>query len=346
MTRLKFVSIIILCSVVAASLMIGPKLCFCAQQAVKEDRGFSISDKVVIAYYYIWFTKGWFNRTEGNAGAAMDDINPIVGSYDSWDSHVIEEHVKMAKRTRIDAFAVSWWFDDSRKGMNDRLAMVFEKARKYGLKIAINLETDKRKKDKITQALEYYLEKYSNDPAVLKVDGIPVVMIWGVSKFSNRRWSNIFKQLQEEGLNAFYIPSWSTDPKYLGPFRALEIYSLVDIKDDELAGYFKKQRKEVDVYNRDNPDTPAQWHATIMPGYDETKIPGRKEGPCGAGWKDRDSGRYYRRTFEAAMASNPDWIRISTFNELAEHSHIEPMEEFGYLYIDMTAEFVEKFKKQ
>ena len=74
----------------------------------------------------------------------------------------------------------------------------------------------------------------------------------------------------------------------------------------------------------------------------------------GAGWKDRGkfgatypddpAGAYYRGTFEAAMQSNPDWLHISTFNELAEFSHIEATFEHGYTYIDLTAEFVKKFK--
>ena len=49
-------------------------------------------------------------------------------------------------------------------------------------------------------------------------------------------------------------------------------------------------------------------------------------------------------TFKAAMSSNPDWLHISTFNELYEFSHIEATFEHGYTYIDLTAEFVREFK--
>jgi hypothetical protein len=74
----------------------------------------------------------------------------------------------------------------------------------------------------------------------------------------------------------------------------------------------------------------------------------------GGGWKDRTmfgvsypdnpEGSYYRGTFEAAMASNPNGLYISTLNELAEFSHIEATFEHGYTYIDLTAEFVKRFK--
>ena len=54
----------------------------------------------------------------------------------------------------------------------------------------------------------------------------------------------------------------------------------------------------------------------------------------------------YRGTFEAAVSSNPDWLHISTFNELVEFSNIEATFEHGYKYIDLTAELVRKPKYQ
>ena len=57
-------------------------------------------------------------------------------------------------------------------------------------------------------------------------------------------------------------------------------------------------------------------------------------------------GAYYRGTFEAAMSSNPDWLHVSTFNELYEWSHIEATVEFGYSYIDLTAQFAAELKSQ
>ena len=172
--------------------------------------------------------------------------------------------------------------------------------------------------------------------------------------------------MEKAGIKAFPIMSGSYQngrgKEYLGPFRSLEEYTLVDIEDCQLANFMKTMRGHIDDYNRTKGfknGKPAQHHATISPGYDETKNPGRKTkngGFKGAGWKDRTKfgvnypddpdGAYYRGTFKAAMGSNPDWLHISTFNELAEFSHIEATFEHGYKYIDMTAEFVRKFKGQ
>ena len=44
--------------------------------------------------------------------------------------------------------------------------------------------------------------------------------------------------------------------------------------------------------------------------------------------------------------SSSDKVVINTsFNELAEHTHIEPTREFGWFYIDRTAKFVDEFKR-
>jgi beta-lactamase class D len=51
-------------------------------------------------------------------------------------------------------------------------------------------------------------------------------------------------------------------------------------------------------------------------------------------------------SFDAALASEPNWLHITSFNELAEHTYIEPTKELGWSYIDMTARFVDEFKKK
>ncbi len=77
----------------------------------------------------------------------------------------------------------------------------------------------------------------------------------------------------------------------------------------------------------------------VQPGYDERLIPGRQ-----GLFKEREGGAYYRATFEAALQSEPDWIFITSWNEWWEHTHIEPGERYGDLYLQITHEYVEKWK--
>jgi len=261
---------------------------------------------------------------------------------------------------------VSWWYDTKENGPNHILDIVFEKAVAHNLKITIDYEHGRAPLETVDHDLFYFLDRYKDHPAMLKVEGCPVVMIWTAWGHTPAEWHGVFDRLEKAGIKAFPIMSGSYQngkgKDYLGPFRSLEEYTLVDIEDCQLADFMKTMRGHIDDYNRTKAlenGKPAQHHATISPGYDETMNPGRKTssgGFKGAGWKDRTKfgvnypddpdGAYYRGTFEAAMNSNPDWLHISTFNELAEFSHIEATFEHGYEYIDLTAEFVRKFKGQ
>ncbi len=337
-------------------------------RAADSSQSFAFTDKVVLAYYYIWFSEDdWLKTTaEGGRKDLLEGLHPLVGAYNSWDPTIIEKHMQQMNRALIDALAVSWWYDTKTKGMNATLDTIFEKAVAHNLKITIDYEHGGSPLETIDHDLSYFLNRYQDHPAMLKVEGCPVVMIWTAWGHTPAEWQGVFDRLEKAGIKAFPIMSGSygngQGKVYLGPFRALEEYTLVDVEDCQLADFMKTMRKHIDDYNKTQGlqnDKPAQHHATISPGYDETKNASRKTkngGANGAGWKDRTKfgvhypddpeGAYYRGTFEAAMKSNPDWLHISTFNELAEFSHIEATFEHGYTYLDLTAEFVRQFKSQ
>ncbi|MBZ0254971.1 hypothetical protein K8I31_02850 [bacterium] len=336
--------------------------------AFDETNGYAFSDKVVLAYYYIWYQQVYWLKpsNEGGRKEGLEGLHPLVGAYNSWDPSIIEKHMQQMNRALIDALAVSWWYDEKPDGPNQILDTVFDKAADHHLKITIDYEHGRFALDEVYHDLYYFLERYKNHPAMLKVEGRPVVMVWTAWGHTPDEWRELFKKLEQNGIAAFPIISGSYQggegQNYLDPFRSLEEYTLVDIEDSQLADFMKTMRSRVDAYNKTQGGKnglPAQHHATISPGYDETRNPGRKTkngGFKGAGWKDRTKfgvnypddpeGAYYRGTFEAAMASNPDWLHISTFNELYEFSHIEATFEHGYTYIDLTAEFVREFKSR
>jgi hypothetical protein len=332
-------------------------------------RGYAFDDKVVLAYYYMWYTEERWIGAHGEGGRReLEGLHSLVGAYNSWNPSIIERHMQQLKRAKIDCIACSWWWEEGERGMNAKLDTVFAKARDHGIVVTIDFEHGGAPLDQVYRDLRYFLSRYRDHPALLKVEGDAVVMVWTSWAHTPREWEEIWGRLEAEGLRSFPIISGGFDTSlkaeftttYLGPFRSLEQYTLVDVEDCQLARYMQRMRRAIDDYNqRSGFETgrPAQHHATISPGYDETRNPSRKfsaGGVLGAGWKDRGKfgvhypddtvGAYYRGTFEAAMSSNPDWLHVSTFNELYEWSHIEATVEFGYRYLDLTAEFVEAFK--
>ena len=97
---------------------------------------------------------------------------------------------------------------------------------------------------------------------------------------------------------------------------------------------------KVRAYNGAN-GTTKRWVATAMPGYDDTHIPGR--GKTFA--VDRAGGAYYQQTFKGAIASSPDWVMVTSFNEWLEGHQIEPSVSYGTLFLDLTRTLGDAFRK-
>jgi hypothetical protein len=77
----------------------------------------------------------------------------------------------------------------------------------------------------------------------------------------------------------------------------------------------------------------------VLPGYDDTRVPGRK----GTYIVPRNNGATYRSSWSGALASNPDWITITSFNEWFEGSMIEPSVQYGNLYLNITQQFAKQW---
>ena len=291
-------------------------------------------DKIALAYYYIWFTPIWFEGKDPSAGASMLDIHPQIGSYDSSDPEVIWAHVKMAKQAHLDAFAVSWWKDNR---PNEILARVIEIAGKNDLKITVDIEGLHRSMEDIYQMLHYYLSQYSNDERILRINNKPILLIWGTWQYPPEQWRKTFDKLKENGYEGVYLPSEQMNKNYLSALDGLDVYGTIN---RDLAKLYKTGALACRTFGLLEKDaSPKIWSATICPGYDERLIPNRR-----GNFQSRCNGDYYRSTFEAAIDSDPDMLHINSFNELAEHSHIEPMMEDGDFYLKLTAELVDEFK--
>lgn len=78
---------------------------------------------------------------------------------------------------------------------------------------------------------------------------------------------------------------------------------------------------------------------TVIPGYDDTKL--NRPGPRPT--TGRHSGETYRVLWQEAIAAQPDWILITSWNEWHEGSEIEPSKENGDRELIATGEFARRF---
>jgi glycoprotein endo-alpha-1,2-mannosidase len=311
----------------------------------------SVSRKV-LAFYYPWYgtadgpggagrTEHWGRIDEVNKDIRASTHYPIIGAYDSHDSKVIDQHCTWAKQAGIDTLIVSWW---GHNHYTDRaMDKILDGCRRHGLTACIYYETVPRPQTAESAANDIIkvLDKYGQHPAHLKVNGKPVVFIYG-------------RTLQELGLTDWLKAIKLVNEKYKEGFTAIG---------DQFSYGAARVFDGVHTYNTagslrgQKPDAARKWAAetykswvqladeagkistiTVIPGYDDTKI--RTPGLA----VERYKTRLYRAQWEEAIKADPHWILITSFNEWHEGSEIEPSLEYKHEYLELTGKYAKQFK--
>jgi hypothetical protein len=76
-----------------------------------------------------------------------------------------------------------------------------------------------------------------------------------------------------------------------------------------------------------------------MPGYNDVGVR-----PNSGFARGRDGGGYYAQSWQAALASSPNWVVITSFNEWPEGTYIEPSVAYGDAYLGLTAQYAAQFR--
>ena len=287
--------------------------------------------KQVLAFYYPWYGTNDWNKP------LLKDDHPLA-RYSSDDPAIIAKHIVMAQSAGIDGFVSSWWGPDSYSDKN--LRTLLDLAQKKNFAVTMYFETltghGPRDADEIEKWLAFAIERYRGHPAWLNVDGKPVIVLWAAHDVALTTWRDMFARLHARGLDAFYVGE-GLCPANLTVWDGIHSYAVFN--DPDLANNERIAERSARLTASLTGATKL-WCATVQPGYDDTRIPGRS-----GAVQPRDGGAFYRKTWDAALASDPDWIFITTWNEWWEHTEIEPGEKFGDAYLKITRECAAQWKK-
>lgn len=288
---------------------------------------------LVWAFYYPWYYKEQWATSD----VLID--NPLVGAHDSSDLRVIETHINQAKSVGIDGFIVSWWGEGHYTDEN--LKVILDVAQEYDFKISVYLESlqgngEPRSEKELERMVLSFFRKYGDDTRVYRIDGNPVIFVWAVKSHPPSVWESVITDVEGKGYSGIYLAE-TGNPHYLDVFNGLHRYGTVGI--DDLSLLYERLSLVCRTYGYLHGKEQYIWAATACPGYDDRNIPGRT-----GLYQSRENGAYYRDTFEAALASSPDWILITSFNEWWENTHIEPSVNYGATYLEMTSDFSSEFK--
>jgi len=319
-----------------------------SRQAIQYEK----VPRKVLAFYYTWYGRPenhghwihWDNVKPEEHYIASATHYPAKGAYDSYDPEIIDYHINLAKSNGIDGFICTWWgqntYDDK------AFRKVLDIAGKKGFEITVYWENapekGKKKIDRAVNDLLYVLNNYGSHPAFMKVDGKPVIFVFGrvMGQVSVNEWSQIITNAQEKYGKDFILIADGYQNGYASIFDGIHIYNICGWVQGKSPDNLKKLSQEF----FDNAVRMARKQEkisciTVIPGYDDTKV--RKPGVKA----DRMDGQTYKILWESAISADSDWVLITSFNEWHEGSEIEPSWEDGDKYIKITGEYTKQFKK-
>jgi hypothetical protein len=308
----------------------------------------------IVAVYFPWFSERypWAPAKPQNC-EDWSIFTPTIKPYDPQSRQVLEQHIRMAKDAGIDAFVVSWfpsrtWGDYDlimKPAMGNLLSlssqMDFRIYILYDAAMSLCKWTDQgwtpiETESEVQQAqidaeadFMYLLEQLSaveDNPAFFLYLGANVGL-------SPEDWQPVLTNVREQYPGArFYVDTRNMD--YLTTFDG--IFDWAASFDEAQMNQYPTNASGVKCYGDDK-----RFYATVSPGFDSSLFWG--SGPL---LVPREDGDYYQHTWGKALASHADGILIATWNEWGESTIIEPSKEYGYQYIDITADAAIEFKSQ
>ena len=279
---------------------------------------------LVLAFYYNWYDENTW-KTQN-----VPDM-PVL-KYLSRDPINTARQIVEAREAGIDSFIVSWWGPGNPTDTNFKAML--EHARGLYFPVGIDIEINSpffRNKSDVINALSYLQSTHMQHPAYLRVDGKPVLFFWREQIYSVDEWVAIRNQLDPQRKQIWIAEG--IDETYQRVFDGHHLYMVAWSKN--VTAELNKWPPRIRKFGADK-----IWVATVNPGADNRKTTQPEKVV-----RDRNNGAFYHEMWQAAFSSSPDWIMITSYNEWAEGTMIEPSVTYGTLYLDITREYAAKFKK-
>ena len=304
-------------------------------------QGLAVIPRPVLAFDYMWYHHSDWSLSK------MADLPTI--QYNSSDDDTIDRQITSAANAGITGFISSWWGPGDQTDLNFVKLLAHSEtleSQQHGhFASTIYFEGDApglKSVDSIVNGLRYLHSHYTNNPHFFHWYGKPVIFFW--KPLDNGRtlnqWAAIRKEVDPD--NQMIWSAEGVDLQLLNVFDGIHLFSAGywGLVNGNMTAVDQDYRNSINNYNRAH-GTQKIWAAGVEPGYDDTHVAGRSF----TYRLLRQNGKTYATSWMAAIASNPDWITITSFNEWFEGAMIEPSVTYGYQYLDLTQQFIRQWRK-
>lgn len=304
------------------------------------------TDRLVGAHYYPWYeTRGhanWTNRIVSE---------PVLGEYAASDPAVVDQHLKWCLEHGIRWLSLSWWGPNT--GTDDVIRYTMLPRERFGdVEFSILYETKGRLegqdydldssigRDILVDDFSYLAEQYFGRENYLHLDGRPVVFVYLADSLRGDL-AEAFEAVEEEiGVRPYIL----ADVAFGG---APGTAPVADVADGFTAynPYYPRADIESVFHDRYGSGNEvlelganlldADHVPVVIPGFNDTGLPAdiREDNPVLPSSPER-----YERVLEQVnphLADAPA-VLVTSFNEWYENTSVEPGEEFGTEYLELT----------
>lgn len=316
----------------------------------------------VYAYYYLWWSSNhWHNKLGANypysssplplpattdvdgcnaasiySGNQLLDVPTALASQD--DPGVIEADIRAAKNAGISGFWLNWAGDGTASQTRTsvtytpRLAEAFTASSRVGgfTNWVSYKAASTQSSDAIINDLNFLYNEFGQEPAWERVDGKPVVTFTGSRKYSDADLTKISSAVRDRIFLVGDESRATLTTARLALFDAITYYwsSQDPYGNPASFGQIKEMGDKVHAAGK-------RWYAPITPGYNSSLLTG------GTTCVPRRNGDAIRALWNGNMGSNPDGWGFISWNEIAENTHIKPMQKWGSSSLNVLSELIQ-----
>ncbi len=303
--------------------------------------------------YYCWYGDGYGSRhwNDNPLYGSITDT-PLSGFYESFRKSTLEAHLELLQEVGLDFLILNLHVEPG--GMNayekTTIENLFRVADAIGskLRFAIQLCPAGCATVDFLRAVDHLAEHFVGNSHYLHVQDKPALYVFWTGELDGRRQDI---DLMKEVLAKFVTIATSLRPydprgeqkKTMGLFDGFSLLSPLDI-----CSQARWSDTWQTVYHSGSGGDRHMRIFTVSPGYDDSHLGDLARRKSTRRKIPRNGGQTYRVMLDCALALNPrpHQVIVSSFNEYHENSHIEPSLKRGFLYMEMTREFIETARKR